>query len=556
MKGLTASLALVLFGCGIIPAAGYSVHASKTVCVGSKPGCHRTLQGAVDAAHNGDTIRIDRGTFTGGVTIDVSVKLIGKGPHSTVIKGGGPVLTIGRFNAAREPTVSINGITVTGGVTRSSAQSRRLVGKIGVLALGGGIEVPPGANLGNGATVTIKDSIITRNRVAPSATVSSGLQCGSACPFALAGGGGIDNWGKMTLQDVTVSDNQAGGPLTSDANAAGIYTEQGSLTLHHSVVTRNRAVAPRPYGRFAEGSGIYVSSNAWFTKPTRRTGTLTIENSSVTGNAAALSAGFGSDVEAHASAGGIFIGGDDDCTKPSSGCVVATIRNSSVSGNTVTASNTAGDAIAFSGGVNDDGSLVLTNSRIGANHVRVTVPAGSTTGASADSGGIGIGGYASINNSRLTGNSVNASAPAGTASAAFGALSSGNSSLTTTIRQSDISRNRVHASTNTGSITVQGAGIGHLNGGPLLIRDTTISRNVGIGNGPKGTAQGGGIWNATPDGSGPLGKLSLIDSTITLNVLTSPAGISAQGGGIFTTARPTIQHSTIARNHPDQCHGC
>jgi len=67
------------------------------------------------------------------------------------------------------------------------------------------------------ATVTIRDSIITRNQVAPSATVHSGLPCGSACPFALAGGGGIDNWGRMTLTNTVVSNNRAGGPITSDA---------------------------------------------------------------------------------------------------------------------------------------------------------------------------------------------------------------------------------------------------------------------------------------------------------------------------------------------------
>jgi hypothetical protein len=553
---LTASLSLVLLGSGIIPAAGYSADASKTLCVGNEPRCYRTLQGAVDAAHDGDTIRIDRGTFVGGVQINTSVRVVGSGARRTTIRGGGPVLTIGAYGAKREPTVLIRDVTLTGGRTSSSAQSVALVGKAGVLALGGGIEVPPGANLGKGATVTIKDSVVSDNRVAPSATISSGLRCGSACPFALAGGGGIDNWGQMALQGVTVSDNQAGGLLTSDANAAGIYTEQGSLTLHHSVVARNRTVAPHPYGRFAEGGGIYVSSNAWFTKPRRRTGTLTIENSIVSGNSAALSAGFGTDIEAHASAGGIFIGGDDECTKPSSGCVAARIRNSSVSENTVTASNTAGDAIAFSGGVNDDGSMMLSNSAIADNHVRVTVPAGSIAGASADSGAIGVGGYAAISNSRLTGNTVYASAPAGTASAAFGGLSSGNPSLTTTMRHSDISGNRLHASTITGSIIVQGAGIGHLNGGPLLIRDTTIRENVGTGNGPKGIAQGGGIWNATPDGSGPLGKLTLIDSTITFNALIPPAGISAQGGGIFTTTRPTIKHTTIARNQPDQCYKC
>jgi hypothetical protein len=39
----------------------------------------------------------------------------------------------------------------------------------------------------------------------------------------------------------------------------------------------------------------------------------------VAGNAADLSTGFPSEVEAHAQAGGLFIGGDDDCSQPDSG---------------------------------------------------------------------------------------------------------------------------------------------------------------------------------------------------------------------------------------------
>jgi hypothetical protein len=535
--------------------AAFRAHA-RDLCVGSGSGCYPTVQAAVDAARDGDTIRVPRGTFAGGVRIDVSIHLVGAGARSTTIRGGGPVLTIGAFNATTEPTVSISGITVRGGLTHSSAQSRALIGKPGVLALGGGIEVPPGANFSNGAKVTIEDSIITRNRVAPSATIASGLGCGNACPFALAGGGGIDNWGRMTLDHVTVSHNEAGGHLTSDANAAGIYTEQGSLTLHHSVVTRNRTVASHPNGRFAEGGGISVLSTAWFMKPRLTTGTLTIENSRVTNNTAKLSAGFGSNVEAHANAGGIVIGGDDDCTRPSSGCVKATIRDSAVSGNTVTVRNTAGDAFGFSGGINDDGSLVLRNSTIGDNAVQAAVPLGSTSGASADSGGIGMGGYASITNTHLSGNIVNATAPGGTASAAFGGLSAGNPGLATTIRHSTIAGNALHASTRTGSFVIVGAGIGHLGGGPLVVRDTAITRNVAAGKGPTGVAHGGGIWNASPDGSSPLGALRIFESTITLNVLDAASSIRAQGGGIFTTARPTIEHSTIAQNRPDQCRGC
>ena len=53
---------------------------------------------ALAAAHRGDTITIGPGTYAGGVTIDVSVKLVA-GSGATIISGGGPVLTIGVADA-------------------------------------------------------------------------------------------------------------------------------------------------------------------------------------------------------------------------------------------------------------------------------------------------------------------------------------------------------------------------------------------------------------------------------------------------------------------------
>ena len=68
-------------------------------------------------------------------------------------------------------------------------------GKEGVFAAGGGIEIPPNADFSGGATVKVNDSVIDGNRVAPSDTVPVGLPCpgGIDCPFAFAGGGGIDS---------------------------------------------------------------------------------------------------------------------------------------------------------------------------------------------------------------------------------------------------------------------------------------------------------------------------------------------------------------------------
>ena len=117
------------------------------------------MQAAVDAAHDGDTIVIAPGTYAGGVTVDVSVAIVGAGAGSTIIKGGGPVLTIGVPHAAGEPTVSITGVTITGGVATGD-------GTVTFVGVGGGVYIP-GSATGVGATVTIRNSLITGNRATP-----------------------------------------------------------------------------------------------------------------------------------------------------------------------------------------------------------------------------------------------------------------------------------------------------------------------------------------------------------------------------------------------------
>src|SRR5438128_7998375 len=190
MKRLILATCLVAAGLSAIGAgAGPALCAGR--CVGGHPGCFPTLQAAVNAAHDGDTITVEAGTFAGGVTIDVSVKIAGAGAAATIINGGGPVLTIGVAGAASEPAVTIDGVTVTGGVT---------VGNLTPFnGRGGGIYVPRAAGPSTGATVTIRNSVIQGNSVAPSVAIDSGIPCpgGGDCPFASAGGGGISNDGTM-----------------------------------------------------------------------------------------------------------------------------------------------------------------------------------------------------------------------------------------------------------------------------------------------------------------------------------------------------------------------
>jgi hypothetical protein len=537
MKRVALVLSLVLVG-GVSPFLAGPSALARTLCVDHKSGCFSTLQAAVDAAHNGDTIHIARGTYAGGVTIDASVNLVGQGARRTIIRGGGPVLTIGTFGASTEPTVSIKGVTITGGVTRSSPESEPFVGEKGVFALGGGVEIPPNSDFSGGATVTIKDSVITGNRVAPRATVPSGLDCPDpGCPFALAGGGGIDSWGTLTLKNTSVSKNRVGSAsklsaLASDADGGAILNWQGPLTIRNSVIHENRATATAPNGRFAEGGGIMAFG-----------GTVTVSRSAVTDNRSALASSFPSSVDQLANGGGLHI---------TSNVPTATIHKTKISGNSVSMTNTVGDAVAFSGGIHVDLDVEfdMTHSVVAGNSVRSATLAHSSGAAVADSGAGEILGR--ISDTRITGNSVTVrSATQGDARALAGGVI-----FFGTMRRDVVSHNHVYASSPQGSVFVDGGGL-VVDAPGVTLQDTTVRKNAVTARGARGSIRGGGIFDAPiPDGP-PGGPLVLVNSSVTRNVLTASAGISREGGGIYLSGQPlTLRNSVIARNVPDQCFGC
>jgi hypothetical protein len=485
-------------------------------------GCPYTqLAPALAAAHRGDTITIGPGTYAGGVTIDVSVKLVGAGPAATIISGGGPVLTIGVADAPSEPTVTIEGVTVTGGITVGNLTPSS--------GRGGGIYIPRAAGSSTGATVTIRNSVIRGNSVAPRVAIESDDPC---CLFADSGGGGISNDGTLTLDHTRVSHNRADAAsgLASHAIGGGILNRTfGNLTLKHSVVTDNHAEVTPPNGRFAPGGGIAMVA-----------GTLTITDSLVSDNTADTSSAVPTGVEQEATAGGIQIQGNAS----------ATIRSTTITGNSVRSTNTVGDALAFSGGLHADGPIVLSDSTVSDNSVAATTATGR---ADVDSGAGEINTDATISNTRFTGNSATATSSGGVAHAAAGAIITA-AFERMTISDSVISANRLAATSTTDSSTVDGGGIANI--GVLTLRNTSVADNRGAASGPGGSARGGGIFNGSvPDGP-PSVRLALHDSAVTHNTLTASPGITVQGGGLFTLFPVTLTSSVIAQNVPDQCYGC
>jgi hypothetical protein len=531
---------LIVLALASAAALGFAPGAlAANLCVGSGSGCISSLKAAVSAAHDGDTIMVAPGTYAGGIPVDVSLKIIGAGAGSTVIRGGGPVLTIGVHGAASEPTVSIAGVTITGGVTRSSPESTPFFGEDGVIARGGGIEIPPNADFTGGATVTISSSAITGNRVAPARALPIGVPCpgGVNCPFAQAAGGGIDSWGTLTLQDSTVSNNSVGtasglSPIASDADGGGIANELGPLTINNSMIDGNAATDSAPNGRSADSGAMYLEG-----------GTVSMSNSIVTGNRASLAASEPNIVAANgdtaAVAGAIHVQG---------GVTAAIFTNTAITHNSVTMTNDLGDSTAFSGGLHTDGTFTLRNDLIEDNSVS-SAATGATGDAEGDSGAGEMAG--TITDSRLSGNTVTVTAAEGSADASAGATIFAGS-----LTNSQLEYNHVFASSPAGSVALVGGAL--QTGGPVTLQNTTISHNTGRADGLTGSARGGGIFAVDESATGgpPAGPLILTNGTITHNLLSGNSGITLQGGGIFATDPLTLTNSRIAGNAPDDCEGC
>jgi hypothetical protein len=480
---------------------------AAALCVGPQAGCFAQIQPAVNAAHDGDTIIVAAGTFAGGVTIDKSIKLQGAGAQRTVISGGGPVMTIFRATAPDGLNVSIDGVTITGGVNDSSPDD--------AVTFGGGVSIPtsqldhPPFN-GTGATVAISNSVITGNQVLSHAVIPPGFCGPHACGFNE--GGGIENGGVLTLTNTQVTNNTAGstasiGTAASDAGSGGIDNRFAStLVLRNSMVSGNHVLVDGPIANGASAGGI------------GSLGVLDIADSAVSDNTVAYtgSLGVGDQV---ALAGGIQL--DQCCDFPHP---TPTIRNTQISGNRVAVVDTATDATpaGFGGGIVAFAPVLLDHVALTDNAVQVT----SSGFAGGDGGGMEVDAPVTVRDSIVARNSVVASGPSG--AIAFG-----------------------------GGVAMFGA--------DLTLERTLVTANSASGSGaaaplPFGGVSsvfGGGISNGGPDGTGiPAGTLTATDSVITANRLSGSAGFLMQGGGVFTSSGMTSTHTVLAGNKPDNCFGC
>lgn len=511
------------------PADGVVRSDAKTLCVGGR-GCFPTIQLAIDAAHDGDTVTIGPGTFAGGVTIAKSITVVGAGAGRTIVKGYGPVVSIGDSQEVKRVVVTVRGITVTGGLG---------VGQPGGVLIG---EVDPTKAE---TVVTIVDCVITRNRAVPNPKLARA----EGNPTA-ANGGGIVNVGQLTLLRTTVSNNVVGGGTTVEARGGGIWNATGSgpgsLTIRDSRIVRNTAIVTARRSQRAEGGGIEAQDGP----------TLTITGSVISGNRAILDthappgSADPSGPGVYAAAGGIQIGGGGK----------ATIAGTRITGNVASAIDPEGNPIAFASAILVSGprerlvirDTTITGNRTEADILQEDAPGNNVNCCTGDV--VEIDGAGSVTRTTIARNTNIARVQRGTAVLVGTVAAFGRDRAPLVIADSVIEGNAGLLVNANGIAWADGGGLWDI-GGWVVLRSTRVSGNTLTATGKTGHARGGGLYNGVFGDAN--GRLTLGAGTlVTGNVLHGSPGIKLEGGGVYAATSVKITGARIVGNKPNECRGC
>jgi len=175
-------------------------------------GDHTTLQAAIAAADEGDTIRVVDAVHTEqGITVNKNITIEGLGASQTIVQAHADedAATNRVFNIAPGKTVTIRDMTIRHGKV------------VGDSARGGGID-----NLGSLSLIQV---VVTRNRIV-------------STDFTTAYGGGIYNAGILNVIRCTISANQASGAtIDEDGRGAGIANVGGLANITNSTLCDNAA---------------------------------------------------------------------------------------------------------------------------------------------------------------------------------------------------------------------------------------------------------------------------------------------------------------------------
>ena len=299
-------------GCALLAIAAIGATPVSAANVLNVPGSYPTIQAAIDASSNGDTVLVAPGTYFENVSFKGKLITVqsAQGPGTTVIDGGG-VAPVVNFSNAETTAAVLQGFTLQhgnapfaygyeGAGVHITSASPTIVGNV--------ISANSACGDGTGISVAfaspvIRDNTITGNskqvgcsgqggggifvRGAASAQIIHNTITNNTSDF----GGGIDLFasGTPTLLNNTISNNTAG------IQGGGVYmVNQSDATIVQNLVTGNTSAQ--------NGGGFYISI------PSGDRGPLLVNNT-VAGNS-------GSDSS-------VFLGGFDAQVQLSNNIVAA-----------------------------------------------------------------------------------------------------------------------------------------------------------------------------------------------------------------------------------------
>jgi CSLREA domain-containing protein len=360
---------------------------------------------------------------------------------------------------------------------------------------------------------------------------------------APSGGGILQSGGVMVLTDVVVTANSTGnsfpGSFFFAGFGAGIYAT-GTLIMTNCVVSNNTTGngAVGTDGSGGRGAGIFFE-----------TGTLTLQNVTITGNRTGQNGGTGG---VSGSGGGLWTGGGG-----SSGTFATTTMTNVTVTNNTTADGINSSAGEAAGMMILTGSATLTNSIVSNNHC-----GNSTTRGGGRGGGIDNAATLTITNSLISGNStgngvlftddnIGGGIMNGYALTLINSTVSGNSTGTGLGRGGGIYGGpslTIVNSTVTGNTTSFNVGNGVVAGNVTNIRNTIIAGNGPGGNGPdldigfngSFTSQGHNLIG-NPGGSGGFTNGNNGDQ-----VGTSGSPLNPRLGPLANNGGPTQTHALLS----------
>lgn len=286
--GLSVVLAGVMLGLTLLSAAAPrpARAATLTVCPPGPPTCqYATLQAAVDAAQNGDTIKVATGVYIGvnnqgGLAQGVYVN------KSITIQGGYTTAFIEPPDPQANPTTldangQGRGMTIMGPVAVTIEGLRLTNGRatnMGGLYMGQyTCNNPSGRGAGGGiciqgATVTLRNTWIMTNTASASGGYGGGLFASGATVTLThsiiqnnrAGNGSNLSWGggiallggEAWLEDNAILTNQAN--PNYDGQGGGVYARQSAVTMVHNTVQGNKVRGSTSSSLLLGGGGLAI----------------------------------------------------------------------------------------------------------------------------------------------------------------------------------------------------------------------------------------------------------------------------------------------------------